>query len=414
MTERWAELAAILEREAEIGQTPDEILEFKYRLGQVQQTRLNDLDAAIARLPRGPQRGARARRRRCEALEGLFARGIKQLEIGEILEPLYRAVGRVGEARRRPRGAARAHSTGAERRAPRRCTTASPSSSKSKLIDAGAHARRLHPRAQGVPARREVGRGGRRASPARSTAAGRRSPTRTPTSSACTATRPSSAAIGKSPRARRSRTSSATSTRPVETYRYVLGGRAARRRGARQPRSHLPLDRAVGRARRHPRAAREGAGRDARARPSSTRASARSTRRGSRDVPNAIARVPPRSSTVSTRRTTAPSRRSRASTRAEERWTELNGVYERELENASGDVAEAEIRAKLAHLAADRLNDIRRARSTPGSACSTCAARIPEALGALANLYEQQQQWAELVRRARASVRHRGERRRRA
>src|SRR5262249_1747789 len=28
-------------------------------------------------------------------------------------------------------------------------------------------------------------------------------------------------------------------------------------------------------------------------------------------------------------------------------WTELNGVFERELENASGDVAEAEIRAKL-------------------------------------------------------------------
>ena len=47
-TERWRELAEILAREAEIGQSPDEILEFKYRLGQVYQMRLGDLDQAIA------------------------------------------------------------------------------------------------------------------------------------------------------------------------------------------------------------------------------------------------------------------------------------------------------------------------------------------------------------------------------
>ena len=35
-------------REAEIAQAPDEQLELKYRLGQVQQLRLNDVNAAIA------------------------------------------------------------------------------------------------------------------------------------------------------------------------------------------------------------------------------------------------------------------------------------------------------------------------------------------------------------------------------
>src|SRR5208282_3343160 len=38
-----------------------------------------------------------------------------------------------------------------------------------------------------------------------------------------------------------------------------------------------------------------------------------------------------------------------------EAWSELNVVYERELENAAGDAAEAEIRAKLANLAALKL-----------------------------------------------------------
>ena len=35
----------------------------------------------------------------------------------------------------------------------------------------------------------------------------------------------------------------------------------------------------------------------------------------------------------------------------QEAWPELDGVYQRELENASGDSAEAEIRARIARLA---------------------------------------------------------------
>ena len=92
MTERWTELVDILKREAEIGQSPDETLEFKYRLGQVYQTRLNDLPAAIAGykevLAAAPEHLATR-----EALEGLFAAGVNQIEIGEILEPLYQSSG---------------------------------------------------------------------------------------------------------------------------------------------------------------------------------------------------------------------------------------------------------------------------------------------------------------------------------
>lgn len=91
-TERWAELVDILKREAEIGPGPDEILEFKYRLGHVYQTRLSDLASAIAAykevLGAAPEHTPTR-----EALEGLFSAGINQMEIGEILEPLYQASG---------------------------------------------------------------------------------------------------------------------------------------------------------------------------------------------------------------------------------------------------------------------------------------------------------------------------------
>ena len=91
-TEKWAELVAILVREAEVGQTPDDILDLKFRRGQVQEHRLGDVDAAIAAyrevLAAAPEHAATL-----EALERLFASGVKQLEIGEILEPLYQAAG---------------------------------------------------------------------------------------------------------------------------------------------------------------------------------------------------------------------------------------------------------------------------------------------------------------------------------
>ncbi len=87
--ERWGDLAQVLAREAEVGQTPDEILELKFRLGEVQERYLEDLDQAIAAykevLAVEPEH-----ERATARLEAIFAAGKKQPEIGEILEPLYR------------------------------------------------------------------------------------------------------------------------------------------------------------------------------------------------------------------------------------------------------------------------------------------------------------------------------------
>jgi tetratricopeptide (TPR) repeat protein len=90
--ERWSELAEVLGKEAEVGESPEEILEFKFRLGQLQEQQLNDVDRAIAAyrevISAAPEHTATL-----EALEQLFARGVRQVEIGELLEPLYQAAG---------------------------------------------------------------------------------------------------------------------------------------------------------------------------------------------------------------------------------------------------------------------------------------------------------------------------------
>src|SRR6185437_888308 len=65
------------------------------------------------------------------------------------------------------------------------------------------------------------------------------------------------------------------------------------------------------------------------------------------------------------------------------------------LENSSGDSAEADIRAKMAYLYADRLNDIPNALET-WKRVLELRGEDQEALAALANLYERMGQWAEL------------------
>jgi tetratricopeptide (TPR) repeat protein len=90
--ERYSELAEILKREASIGHTPDEILDCKYRLGQVYQNHLGDFDQAVATyeevLGSAPEH-VLAR----SALEELFAQGKKRKEIAKVLGPLYEAGG---------------------------------------------------------------------------------------------------------------------------------------------------------------------------------------------------------------------------------------------------------------------------------------------------------------------------------
>jgi tetratricopeptide (TPR) repeat protein len=91
-TDRWAELVEILAKEAELGETPEEILEYRFRLGQVHQSRLGALDQAIDAY-RDVIAAAPEHQETLQALEGLFEGDIKQLEIGSILEPLYQANG---------------------------------------------------------------------------------------------------------------------------------------------------------------------------------------------------------------------------------------------------------------------------------------------------------------------------------
>src|SRR6478752_1467489 len=79
-----------------------------------------------------------------------------------------------------------------------------------------------------------------------------------------------------------------------------------------------------------------------------------------------------------------------------EAYSELNTVYQRELDNAVGDVQEAEIRAKMAHLAAERLNNVEGAIEG-WKRVLDLRGEDPEALGTLAGLYEQQGKWAELT-----------------
>ena len=88
-TERWAELADVLRREIRLAQNDQEIVALQFRLGQLYEQSLRDIDAAIgvydeilkADGGHGPT---------LAALELLFAEGVKQIEIAGILEPLYR------------------------------------------------------------------------------------------------------------------------------------------------------------------------------------------------------------------------------------------------------------------------------------------------------------------------------------
>ncbi len=88
-TERWNELAEILGKEIEVAGSPDEVLNLQFRLGQVYQGYLGDLDRAIEQyreiLAAEPEHA-----QAMSALEMLFAEEVQPIVIGEILEPLFR------------------------------------------------------------------------------------------------------------------------------------------------------------------------------------------------------------------------------------------------------------------------------------------------------------------------------------
>ncbi|MBX3245693.1 MAG: tetratricopeptide repeat protein [Myxococcales bacterium] len=88
-TERWAELADILDKEIQVAASPDDILTLQFRLGRLHQERLGQVEQAIERyadiLGAAPEHQPAI-----QALEGLFSQGVEPLRIGEVLEPLYR------------------------------------------------------------------------------------------------------------------------------------------------------------------------------------------------------------------------------------------------------------------------------------------------------------------------------------
>jgi tetratricopeptide (TPR) repeat protein len=88
-TERWSDLARILAKEAENAASPEETLDFQFRLGQVHEHHLGQVDQAIQQykeiLAAAPEHAPAL-----SALESLFENGVQPLAIGEVLEPLYR------------------------------------------------------------------------------------------------------------------------------------------------------------------------------------------------------------------------------------------------------------------------------------------------------------------------------------
>jgi tetratricopeptide (TPR) repeat protein len=92
---RYEELVDVLRKEVEIAASPDAILDTQYRLGQVFEQRLGRVGDAVAQyreiLAAAPEYQPAVR-----SLESLFANGQMPMEIGEVLEPLYRMQGSWG------------------------------------------------------------------------------------------------------------------------------------------------------------------------------------------------------------------------------------------------------------------------------------------------------------------------------
>ena len=91
-TGRNEELAEILRKEIEVAQTPDDMLHLQFRLGQVLQTRLSRVGDAVSQY-REILAAAPEYEPAVSSLETLFAAGQLPLEIGDVLEPLYRMQG---------------------------------------------------------------------------------------------------------------------------------------------------------------------------------------------------------------------------------------------------------------------------------------------------------------------------------
>ncbi len=387
-TERWADLAQILGREAEIAQAAEEIIEFRFRLGQVHQTRLNDLDGAILAY-RDVLAASSDHEPTLEALEGLFAQGVKQLEIAEIVEPLYRQAGQ-WEKLAKVYEAQLQHVKGQEERLQAYYRIAELQEDKLldpvAALDAYVRALKEFPldekSGEEAPRLAAVVDGGwDTLANAYADVLGMHTDVEVQRTAGKRLAKTFEDELGDI-------------TKAEETYKYVLGVVPL------EVEALANLDRIYLSIESWPELAQVLEMR-VQATTDSIELVDLHLRLGEvyearlGDPTNAIRAFRRIFDELDKTNETAIAALARIY-EAQGSWPELNVVYERELENAAGDTAEAEIRAKIAHILADRLGEPARAIETWKHVLDLRGEDV-EALGALANLYEGQQTWPELV-----------------
>jgi tetratricopeptide (TPR) repeat protein len=387
--ERWSDLADVLAREAEIGQSPDEILEFKFRLGQVYQLRLGDLDKAIDAyrevINAAPEHGETLM-----ALEGLFESGTKQLEIAGILEPLYQSMAE-WEKLLRVREAQLMHTQDPDERVGMYYRIAEDA--EERLLDAalafGVYVRAIKER----PLDERTGDELERLAGMIDDGWNQLANAYADVLSIEGIEQATQAVIGKR-LARVFEEELADVAKAEETYRYVLTV------AAEEPDALANLDRIYSSLEQWPELAGVLEARAATAEDERDKVDLFS-RLGQvyeemlgqiDDAIRAYRRIFDELEPTNEEAIFALGR----IYEQKESWEELNAVYQRELDNAVGDVQEAEIRAKMAHLAAERLDHVEQAVEG-WKRVLDLRGEDPEALWALADLYQRQGQWAELT-----------------
>ncbi len=387
--ERWQDLAEVLARESEIGQSPDEILGFKFRLGQVYQARLGDLDKAIAAY-REVISAAPEHEDTLRALEALFESGTKQLEIGEILEPLYQSMSEWDKLIR-VREAELAHTTDPAERVAMYHRIAEDA--EERLLDPvlafNVHVRAIKEAPLDERTSEEIER-------LAAMLDGGWEPLANAYADVLSiegVDAATQAAIGKR-LARVFEEELADVAKAEETYRYVLTVEP------REKDALANLDRIYSSLEQWPELAGVLEQRAVAAEDTLDKVDLYG--RLGQVYEERLARL---DDAIRAHRvifdTLAPTNEEAIAAlgriyEQNQAWQELNTVFQRELENAAGDVQEAEIRAKIAHLAAERLGNVDGAIEG-WKRVLDLRGEDPEALGALAGLYEQQSKWAELA-----------------
>ncbi|MEZ4226752.1 MAG: tetratricopeptide repeat protein [Polyangiaceae bacterium] len=388
-TERWAELAEVLGREAEIGQSPEEILEFKYRLGQVYQLRLGDLPQAIEAY-REVLSAAPEHVETLQALEGLFASGTNQVEIAEILEPLYQSSAE-WEKLIRVREAQLAHATEPDQRIQMYHRIAEDA--EERLLDPvtafNVYVRAIREQPLEEHTSEQIERlasmidgGWEQLANAYADVLG--------IEGLDVAVQ---AVVGKR-LARVFEEELADVSKAEETYRYVLTV------SPQEPDALAQLDRIYSSLEQYPELAgvleqRAVVAEDQFDKVELYSRLGRVYEESLGQVQDAIRAYRVIFDELEPANEDAIAALGRVYEQTEQ-WNELDTVYRRELDNAVGDVAEAEIRAKMARLAADRLGKAEEAVEG-WKRVLDLRGEDPEALWALAGLYEARGEWAELT-----------------